>query len=107
MKWIKYCKLVIIIRSWRKNVDYLSSPLGCARWNHPMYPAFGVLSVWWKMDASGSLLFRTVVPHFHLWVLLPRGSKRAVRQAGAGVSEICCPIIVGSHSDTTSNELHK
>ena len=44
-------------------MDYLSSPLGCARWSRPMQPAFGVLSVWWKTSASGSVLFRAILPH--------------------------------------------
>ena len=29
-----------------------------------MWPAFGVLSVWWKTSASVSVLFQAVVPHF-------------------------------------------
>ena len=35
MKWTKCCKLVLIIESWRKNMDYSSSPLGCAQQNPP------------------------------------------------------------------------
>ena len=38
-------------------MDCSSSPLGCARRNRLMLPAFGVLSVWWKTSAFGSVLF--------------------------------------------------
>ena len=57
MKQTKYCKLVLIIGSWMKNVDCLSFSLGCARWNRPMQLAFGVFSAWWKMSASENMLF--------------------------------------------------
>ena len=44
-------------------MDYSSSPLGCARQNHPMQLTFGVLSVWWKTSVSRSVLFWAVLPH--------------------------------------------
>ena len=62
MKWTKYCKLVLIIGSWRKNMDYSSSILGCARRNYSKYLALGVLSAWWKTSASEGVLFQTVLP---------------------------------------------
>ena len=46
-------------------MDYSSSLLGCARWNCSKYLVFVVLSVWWKASASGSVLFRTILPHFY------------------------------------------
>jgi len=66
MKWIKYCKLVLIIGSWRKNVDFSSSPLGCARRNCSKYLALEVLSVWWKTSISEGVLFLMVLPQFSM-----------------------------------------
>jgi len=61
MKWTKYYKLVLIIGSWRKNMDYSSSPLGELDGTHPIEPAVGVLSVWWKRSAFEGVLFRAVL----------------------------------------------
>ena len=63
MKWTKYCKLVLIIRSWRKNMDYLSSPLGVLDGTVRGSLLSGALSVWWKTSANESVLFRVVLPH--------------------------------------------
>ena len=65
MKWTKYCKLFLIIGPWRKNIDYSSTFLGCARQNPPNVTCFRVLSVWWKTSASEDVLFRTVLPQKH------------------------------------------